>query len=76
MGPRHREWRYTPNIIGLKNKYKSIIAQLKDSLGPEGQWKDGRSRRTERVCLQMSVCEPMGESVIQSEGEAGNDARL
>lgn len=28
-------------IIGLENKYKSIIAQPKDSLAPEGQRKDG-----------------------------------
>lgn len=30
-----------PKIIGRENKYESIIPQLKDSLGPEGQRKDG-----------------------------------
>lgn len=40
-----------PKIIGLENKYKSIIAQLKDSLGLEGR----RSRRMVQVCLRMSV---------------------
>lgn len=63
-----------PKIIGLENKYKSIIAQLKDSLGLEER---RRSRRMVQVCLRMSVCSRgIGESMIKSEGEAGNDARL
>lgn len=39
-GPQAQSGDRLPKIIGLKNKYKSIIVQLKDSLELEGQRKD------------------------------------
>lgn len=45
-----------PRIISLKNKYRSIIARLKDSLGSEGQRTDGGAGgRCEFVCVYMCV---------------------
>lgn len=39
-----------PKIIGLKNKYRSIIAQLKDLLGLRGHMKDRGGRIRLRAC--------------------------